>query len=123
MKSRELRGKGVMIQALKWINFEEMPIVFEEALSMKMSHLGFQFVITVIYPRTNKHDFLVNLDSFLEFTSFQIPHIVCGDFNIDTLKTNLIKLTGCSIPYPNTWVSASTPPWINYSKIYYITLA
>ena len=41
VKSRELRGGGVMIQALKGINIvEELPIVIVEALPRKISHLG-----------------------------------------------------------------------------------
>ena len=69
VKSRELRGGGVMIQALKGINIvEELPIVIEEALSVKISLLGFPFVIMVIYnpPRIDKHDCLESLDAFLE---------------------------------------------------------
>ena len=69
VNSRELRGGVVTIQALKGINIvEELPIVIEEALSVKISHLCFLFVITVIYnpPKIDKHGCLESLGAFLE---------------------------------------------------------
>ena len=49
VRSRELRGGVVIIQALKGINIvEELPIAIEKASSVKTSHLRFQIAITVI---------------------------------------------------------------------------
>ena len=67
---------------------------FDEALFVDVINNGNLIKLAVIYnpPRTNKLEFLNKLDSFLEENNdHNNPMIICGDLNIDIMKTNLVS--------------------------------
>ena len=71
----------------------EENIDLPEAVFAKLMKDNYHFNIVVIYnkPRANKIEFVNSLDSFLEnISSESIPTVICGDFNIDILKPNLL---------------------------------
>ena len=87
-------GGGVMIQVKSNCTLlRELETQFEEAILAEIAINNYRVKIAVIYnkPRTNKNLFNDTLDTFLEAsTDKNVPMIVCGDFNINTIEENLI---------------------------------
>ena len=94
VKNRETRCGGGMIQVRNDITLlREENIDLPEAVFAKLMKDNYHFNIVVIYnkPRANKIEFVNSLDSFLEnISSESTPTVICGDFNIDILKPNLL---------------------------------
>ena len=95
VKNRKTRGGGVMIQLQNGYNIiNQINSDFDEALFVDVIKNGTLIKLAVIYnpPRTNKLEFLNKLDSFLEENNnHNHPIVICGDLNIDIMKTNLVS--------------------------------
>ena len=95
IKNRKTRGGGVMIQLQNGYNIiNQINSDFDEALFVDVIKNGTLIKLAVIYnpPRTNKLEFLNKLDSFLEENNnHNHPIVICGDLNIDIMKTNLVS--------------------------------
>ena len=83
-------GGGVMIQVKSNCTLlRELETQFDEAILAEIAINNYRVKIAVIYnkPRTNKNLFNDTLDTFLEAsTDKNVPMIVCGDFNINTIE-------------------------------------
>ena len=89
---------------------EQLECAIEESLLVNLKLGNEAVILLVIYnsPRADKMRFIDEFDKTLEclVTKFE-KIVVCGDFNIDTLKDNLltrkylngIKSNGCEICY------------------------
>ncbi len=94
-KPRGSRGGGVMVQCTQEIEvLEELPCELNESLLLQIRVKMNIFLLLVIYnpPRSDKMEFIENLNCFLETFSPQKRVIVCGDINIDVLKNNVASL-------------------------------
>ena len=95
VKNRKTRGGGVMIQLQNGYNIiNQINSDFDGALFVDVIKNGTLIKLVVIYnpPRTNKLEFLNKLDSFLEENNnHNHPIVICGDLNIDIMKTNLVS--------------------------------
>ena len=93
-KNSDSKGGGVMVQISGNCAFQTTyENMLEESLAVKIEKEGYFFCLVVIYnkQRANKMEFIEVLDEMLSnFNSKTFPTVICGDFNIDTLKDNLL---------------------------------
>ncbi len=92
-KVRDSRGGGVMIQVYGSLSFvKEILSNLPESICVHLKSSFYNFLVMACYnaPRTNKLQFLDNLDSCFETLPDNIGIVFCGDLNVNTLDDNLI---------------------------------
>ena len=94
-KNKEISYGGVMIQVKENCTIlRQSRLDFYVAISADIALGRYQFKLVTIYnkPRTNKMDFIEKLNEYLEIiNSVSVPVVICGDFDNDTLTTNLVS--------------------------------
>ena len=94
VKNRTNSYGGVMIQVKEnCFLLKEYYDDFDESITAEIDLGKYKFKICVIYnkPRTNKMEFIKSPDDYLEQnTSSDMPFIICGDLNINTIEDNLM---------------------------------
>ena len=93
-KVRDSKGGGIMIQIRNNCSFQKvLDCDIEESLFVNVDKKGYLFRLMIIYnkPRANKIEFTEILDKVMgNISSQKIPTVICGDFNINILKNNLL---------------------------------
>ena len=94
-KPRSGRGGGIMVQMNHEVTLiEQLDCKLDESLLLNVRIKKQNLVLLIIYspPRADKIAFVELLDHVLEHLSTEYEQvIVCGDFNINTLKNDMLQ--------------------------------